>query len=260
MDPKTQTVTREEALQLFGKQASADGIDLSSPEITEEMFNAGFESFIAEILPEMIANGGNPVIEEGGQDHTKAMKAAAAQPQAPAPVANKVASNAHALFEYLFLKQAAAEGVDLSQHPREKVAAAFEDFVANGIPQLLQGELVAEEQAKLDKQASASLNEMQIMGEHFGDVASARILQKLADAGVISKEAAAACAPEAAAPGAGKAPPPFTVKKEKTASDDRVEAVAAQRAFASLPEKEASAFDQLANERAQQLVRLWTQG
>lgn len=215
--PQPQQITRETALHLFAKQATADGVDLG--ECTEEQFTRGFDMFVEHILPEMLANGGNPV---------------ASDPPAEDTVEAKVAAATNALAWNAFLKDASAKGIDLRGQTEEKLAEMYGTFLLSGVPQLLQEEEAAAQEAALAAEKRASLEEVTVMGQHFADVAADRILSKLADAGVINHT------------------PQFstTAPAPKVASQaDRVEAIAAQRALAA--PKVASLEDAIAARTAQ---------
>ena len=230
-----QQITRETALHLFAKQASAEGIDLAT--VTEEQFNQGFDSFVEHILPEMLENGGEPVVDPETP----------AAPGGEPTVEAKVAAATNALAWNAFLKQASAEGIDLAGMPEKDVSELYGHFLLNGVPQLLQQEEVAAKEAQAAAEKRASLEEVTVMGQHFADVAADGILSKLADAGVLKYTPKFAAAP-AQQPETPAAPAPKVASQE-----DRVEAIAAQRALAAQQPKVASLEDAIAA-RTQQIL------
>jgi hypothetical protein len=227
-----QQITRETALHLFAKQASAEGIDLAT--VTEEQFNQGFDSFVEHILPEMLENGGEPVVDPETP----------AAPGGEPTVEAKVAAATNALAWNAFLKQASAEDINLAGMPEKDVSELYGHFLLNGVPQLLQQEEVAAKEAQAAAEKRASLEEVTVMGQHFADVAADGILSKLADAGVLKYTPKFASA---------LAQQPETPAPKVASQEDRVEAIAAQRALAAQQPKVASLEDAIAA-RTQQIL------
>lgn len=79
------TVNEQAALELFAKQASAEGIDLE--QLDDAQVEAAFEHFVENILPEMLGESS---------------------------VEDKIASAQNAIAFDAFVKAASAEGVDLN--------------------------------------------------------------------------------------------------------------------------------------------------
>lgn len=227
----TQQLSRNDMIHLFAKQANAEQIDLS--QVTEEQFEQGFNEFVEHILPDMIANGGEPVVEGAAP--------AAAEPT----VADKVAAATEAIAWNAFLKQASDEQINLEGMNEAQLSELFGHFLLNVVPQNLENEKAAAAAAQVAAEKRASIEEVTVMGQHFADVAADGILSKLADAGVVKYTPKFAAAP---APAAAPA---------KVADADRIEAVAAQRAFAAqaAPAKVASLEDAIAARTAQLLGR-----
>lgn len=156
------TVDEQVALELFAKQASAEGIDLE--ELDDEQVEAAFGHFVENILPELFAEEGEHVEEEepGVED-----KIAAAQ--------NAIAFDA-------FMKAASAEGVDLNELDEDDVAELFGAWLVQDVPALFEEQAKEAELLEYAKIAEANLSEMTVMGQHLGEVAADAFLAKIAEA------------------------------------------------------------------------------
>lgn len=157
------TVDEQAALELFAKQASAEGIDLE--QLDDEQVEAAFAHFVENILPEMFEGEKEAEAEE--VEDTLESKIAAAQ--------NAIAFDA-------FVKAAAAEGVDLNDLSEDDVAELFGAWLVQDVPALFEEQAKEAELAEYAKIAQANLSEMTVMGQHLGEVAADAFLAKIAEA------------------------------------------------------------------------------
>jgi len=155
------SVEEQAALELFAKQASAEGIDLE--QLDDEQVEAAFGHFVENILPELLEQEGGVVeeYEPGVED-----KIAAAQ--------NAIAFDA-------FVKAASAEGVDLNELDEDDVAELFGAWLVQDVPALFEEQAKEAELLEYAKIAEANLSEMTVMGQHLGEVAADAFLSKIAD-------------------------------------------------------------------------------
>lgn len=271
-------VTREMALHLFAKQASAEGIDLSN--VNEQQFQSGFEAFQQEILPEMLANGGNPVLPEGAEDQTGKVASAHAGgggAEEEPSIAEKIAAAQNALAWNAFLKVAEAENFDVAgllaagEEGQKKVAEVYGHFLVNGVPQLFEREKQAAAEKEAAAQAERSLAEVTVMGRHFGDVAFDHIMGKLASAGLVqytprfAKQAEDEECEDEDKKGKGKdgkKPMPPQFGKGASAGNDFIEAIAAQRAHSTLVQEQgdkaaSGSLEDAVVQRTQEILALY---
>jgi len=155
------TVDEQAALELFAKQASAEGIDLE--QLDDEQVEAAFAHFVENILPEMFEGEKEAEAEE--VEDTLESKIAAAQ--------NAIAFDA-------FVKAAAAEGVDLNDLSEDDVAELFGAWLVQDVPALFEEQAKEAELLEYAKIAEANLSEMTVMGQHLGEVAADAFLAKIA--------------------------------------------------------------------------------
>lgn len=145
------TVNEQAALELFAKQASAEGIDLE--QLDDAQVEAAFEHFVENILPEMLGESS---------------------------VEDKIASAQNAIAFDAFVKAASAEGVDLNDFSEDDVAELFGAWLVQDVPQLFEEQAKEAELVEYAKIAQANLSEMTVMGQHLGEVAADAFLHKIA--------------------------------------------------------------------------------
>ena len=153
------TVDEQVALELFAKQASAEGIDLE--ELDDEQVEAAFGHFVENIFPELDGEEGEYVEEEPG-------------------IEDKIAAAQNAIAFDAFVKAASAEGVDLNELDEDDVAELFGAWLVQDVPALFEEQAKEAELLEYAKIAEANLSEMTVMGQHLGEVAADAFLAKVA--------------------------------------------------------------------------------
>lgn len=137
------------SVRLFEKVASAQGIDLDK--LTDEQVAGLYAQFESEILPTLVAGGG-----EGE----------------PATVEQKIASLTEEQVFELFDKQASAEGLNPGEWTDEQLNNAFGYFLEEVLPAMAANDfepvtVSAEKQAQIEE-TQAKLAEADILGRQMG--------------------------------------------------------------------------------------------
>jgi hypothetical protein len=128
-------------VRIFQKVAAAEGIDLA--QLSDAQIEELFAHFEASVLPEIV----------GGEPSTEAKVASLSQEE---------------VFD-LFDKQAAAEGLDLSDASEEQLVAALGYFMENVLPAMAENgfEPVGAEKSAEAEEAQAKLAEADILGRQM---------------------------------------------------------------------------------------------
>lgn len=161
------SIDEQAALELFAKQASAEGIDLDTLE--DEQVEAAYAHFVENILPELFAEETGEEVEGSDEEYEEP------------GVEDKIAAAQNALAFDAFLKAAAAEDVDLNEMDEDDVAELFGAWLVQDVPALFEEQAKEAELLEYAKIAQANLSEMTVMGQHLGEVAADAFLAKIAD-------------------------------------------------------------------------------
>ena len=160
------TIDEKAALELFAKQASAEGLDLD--QLSDEQIEAAFGHFVENILPEMVGEENVEVQSEESDEEPG--------------VEDKIAAAQNAIAFDAFVKAASAEGVDLSELSEDDVAELFGAWLVQDVPAMFEEQAKEAELVEYAKIAQANLAEMTVMGQHLGEVAAEAFLAKVASA------------------------------------------------------------------------------
>jgi hypothetical protein len=143
-------------VDLFEKTAAAEGLDLT--QLEDDQLAQAFEYFVSDVLPGIIedAEGG---VDQGGDKIASAMQAVAFRE---------------------FEKAASAQQIDLNDYSEEEVLNAFAQWLSEDVPAHFQQEEAQAHVEQAAKVAAANLAEIEIMGQHLGEIAAQTFLDKVA--------------------------------------------------------------------------------